>query len=188
MEILATALPGFRHLRAPLIAGYLWLVFLWILIKPDIHKRPTNGVAAAVYDLAKDAGPIWVGLGVGVAVYLVGTVSQALSPMLGHKAVSALWPGLLRRIANMLGHIANTPGRINKMLGDEALALRRRLLRIIADETDPIYPYEDEARRKLDLFRIPRRYVNPEVRRVSGPCFGSTPNSRRPTGRCSSSS
>ena len=67
MQILASALPGFRDLRAPLIAGYLWLMFLWILIKLDIHKRPINGVAAAVYDLVKDAGPIWIGLGVGVA-------------------------------------------------------------------------------------------------------------------------
>jgi hypothetical protein len=57
-------LPGFRDLRAPLTAGYLWLLLLWIVIKPDISKRPTNSVVGSVYDLAKDAGPIWIGLGV----------------------------------------------------------------------------------------------------------------------------
>ena len=33
MQILASALPGFRDLHAPLTAGYLWLVFLWLLLK-----------------------------------------------------------------------------------------------------------------------------------------------------------
>jgi hypothetical protein len=42
------------------------------------------------------------------------------------------------------------------------VGVRTLLLRIIAklDETDPIQPYEYEARRKLDLFRLPRRFVN----------------------------
>ena len=95
MQILASALPGFRDLRAPLIAGYLWLVFLWILIKPDIKTRPPNGAAAAVYDLAKDAGPIWIGLAVGVAAYLIGSVSQALSPMLS-RVLPAAFDGMIR--------------------------------------------------------------------------------------------
>jgi hypothetical protein len=77
VKILASALPGFRDLRAPLIAGYMWLVFLWLLVKPEIATRPANGTTAAMYDLAKHAGPIWIGLGVGVAAYLIGSVSQA---------------------------------------------------------------------------------------------------------------
>lgn len=56
MQILASALPGFRDLRAPLLAGYLWLIFVWILIKPDIRTGPNNAVDTAMYDLAKDAG------------------------------------------------------------------------------------------------------------------------------------
>lgn len=79
MQILASALPGFRDLRAPLTAGYLWLVLLWVVIKPDLATRPTNEIAGAIWDLGKAAGPIWVGLAVGIAAYLVGAVSQALS-------------------------------------------------------------------------------------------------------------
>lgn len=124
MQILASALPGFRDLRAPLIAGYLWLLFLWILVKPDIHKRPTNEVTGAVYDLAKDAGPIWIGLGVGVAAYLIGSVSQALSPVIGHR--------ILPPIAEMAWD------RVR----------RREKLRPIP-EMDLIGPYLDEAERKV---------------------------------------
>jgi hypothetical protein len=137
VQILASALPGFRDLRAPLIAGYLWLIFLWILIKPDIHKQPTNEVTGAVYDLAKEAGPIWIGLGVGVAAYLIGSVSQALSPLIGHKALpefaEAVW-GLV-------------PG-----------PERHKLVPI--PEFNLMQPYLDEAERKVGgAYATPRRKV-----------------------------
>ncbi|MCZ0731869.1 hypothetical protein [Mycolicibacterium iranicum] len=76
MQILASALPGFRDLRAPLTAGYLWLILLWIWLKPDLAVRPSNGIAAAVYDLGNVVGPIWIGLGVSVAAYLIGSITQ----------------------------------------------------------------------------------------------------------------
>lgn len=123
MQILASALPGFRDLRAPLIAGYLWLMFLWILIKPDIHKRPINGVAAAVYDLAKDAGPIWIGLGVGVAAYLIGSVSQALSPVIGDRKLPLIAEMAWDRIPR-LGRSRLVPLREMDLIGqylDEAM-------------------------------------------------------------------
>jgi hypothetical protein len=82
VQILASALPGFRDLRAPLTAGYLWLVLLWIWLKPDLAARPTNEIAGSIYDLGRAAGPIWVGLAVGIAAYLIGAVSQVLSPPL----------------------------------------------------------------------------------------------------------
>lgn len=133
VQLLASALPGFRDLRAPLIAGYLWLMFLWILIKPDLQQRPTNGVAAAVYDLAKDAGPIWIGLGVGVTAYLIGSVSQALSPVIGHRALPVSAEVVWARIPR--------PGR-------------RRLFPL--PEMDLIGPYLDEAERRV-------RGINPQL-------------------------
>lgn len=116
-----------------MIAGYLWLMFLWILIKPDLQQRPTNGVAAAVYDLAKDAGPIWIGLGVGVTAYLIGSVSQALSPVIGHRALPVSAEVVWARIPR--------PGR-------------RRLFPL--PEMDLIGPYLDEAERRV-------RGINPQL-------------------------
>ena len=139
------AFPGFRDLRAPLIAGYLWLIFLWILIKPDIHKRPNNEVAAAVYDLAKDAGPIWIGLGVGVAAYLIGSVSQALSPLIGHKALPEIAEAVWGRVPR--------PGT-GKLVPIPEFNLMQAEL--------------EEAERKVGgAFASPRRKVpNPEYLRV----------------------
>ncbi|MBC9822559.1 hypothetical protein [Terrabacter sp. MAHUQ-38] len=76
MQILANALPGFRDMRAPLTTGYLWLLFTWLLVKPDPSKRPANPTAASVYDLATHVGPLWLGLGAGVVAYFLGAVSQ----------------------------------------------------------------------------------------------------------------
>ncbi|WP_199255881.1 hypothetical protein [Mycolicibacterium mengxianglii] len=81
MQILASALPGFRDLRAPLAAGYLWLLFL-VMLKPEITDRPTNAVAVAIYDLGKSAGPIWVSVGISFGAYLIGSISQTFSTAL----------------------------------------------------------------------------------------------------------
>jgi hypothetical protein len=82
VQILASALPGFRDLRAPLVAGYLWLLLLWIAVRPDLATRPTNHIAPPLYDLGKHVGPIWIGLGLSVSAYLIGSVSQVASSMI----------------------------------------------------------------------------------------------------------
>ena len=79
MQILANALPGFRDLRAPLIAGYMWLILAWLIVKPDVDHRPHDALAAAVYDLVNEVGQFWAAAAVGVAAYLVGVVSQGVS-------------------------------------------------------------------------------------------------------------
>jgi len=64
------------------IAGYLWLVFGWLLVKPNLDKRPDDQLAAALYDLGQDIGRVGVAVAVSVAAYLNGAVSQELSSKL----------------------------------------------------------------------------------------------------------
>src|SRR3954447_24050591 len=88
MQILANALPGFRDMRAPLTAGYMWLVFAWLLLRPNLDRRPSSEVAATLFDLGQDAGRIWVAIAVGTVAYLAGSVSLAVSGLLrGPKVV-----------------------------------------------------------------------------------------------------
>ncbi|MGV0774538.1 hypothetical protein [Mycolicibacterium smegmatis] len=129
MQILASALPGFRDLRAPLTAGYLWLVFLWIWLKPDLTARPTNELAGAVYDLGKAAGPIWVGLAVGIVAYLIGAVSQVLSPAINW-ALDKIWQKLYHHFATRQ---FNSDGSKNKPLPKAFLAYHRDPLDKICD-------------------------------------------------------
>jgi hypothetical protein len=82
MQILASALPGFRDLRAPLTAGYMWLLFVYLLVRPEIGARPANEIGAAVFDLANEVGRVWVAVGVGTAAYLVGAISDGVGAFL----------------------------------------------------------------------------------------------------------
>jgi len=79
VQILANALPGFRDLRGPLIAGYMWLIFAWLIVQPDPDHRPDDSIGGAFYDLANEVGRIWVFVAISVAAYLIGAVSQYLS-------------------------------------------------------------------------------------------------------------
>jgi len=82
MQILASALPGFRDLRAPLVAGYMWLLLAWLWVNPDLNHPPQTGIGATVYDLFNRIGRIWLAVAAGVLAYLVGSISQDLSPAL----------------------------------------------------------------------------------------------------------
>lgn len=79
MQILASALPGFRDLRAPLVAGYMWLLFAWLLLEPNLDVRPHSGPGAAFFDLTHELNRLEIALAVGVAAYLIGSVSQSVS-------------------------------------------------------------------------------------------------------------
>lgn len=82
MQILSNALPGFRDLRGPIVAGYMWLLFAWLLVAPDIDNRPDDKIGAAVYDLAHDVSRVGVAFAVSVAAYLIGSISQEGSRVL----------------------------------------------------------------------------------------------------------
>ncbi|HWM62454.1 MAG TPA: hypothetical protein VNP96_00510 [Solirubrobacterales bacterium] len=82
MQILASALPGFRDLRAPVIAGYMWMLLVWLLVDPNLDRPPENGITGSIYDLMERIGPIWIAIAAGVVAYLSGSVSQEISRIL----------------------------------------------------------------------------------------------------------
>jgi hypothetical protein len=54
----------------------MWLLFAWLLAEPHLHKH-AGGIAGSAYELSQDVGPIWTGIAVGAAAYLVGAISQS---------------------------------------------------------------------------------------------------------------
>lgn len=98
MGLLASALPGFREIRAPLVAGYLWLLLVWIVVAPDVplaHHLETHGLGA-IADLTDLAGPIATAAAVGVLAYVLGMVSRPIATALAELARLALSPTPLR--------------------------------------------------------------------------------------------
>lgn len=144
MQILANALPGFRDMRAPLTAGYLWLLFAWLVVKPDTSTRPANATAAAVYDLATGVGPIWLGLGAGTIAYLLGSVTQIATDY-----VEANYSKEARSRRTMLRELADDPShrylRVAEMPSGEQIAdTYRSIKQILATDEAKASPNYDE--------------------------------------------
>ncbi|MFI0799516.1 hypothetical protein SAMN04489729_8458 [Amycolatopsis lurida] len=78
--MLSSLLPGLRELRAPLAAGYVWLLGLWLALRPGL---PPPGQASGVYrdllDLGTWAGKAAVFAAATFAAYLLGTMSLAVT-------------------------------------------------------------------------------------------------------------
>jgi hypothetical protein len=164
VQILANALPGFRDLRAPIIAGYMWLFFAWLIVQPDVHHRPAGGVGAAAYDLANDMGRVGLVVAVSVAAYLVGAVSESAS-----EGLVWLWRhfATLRASQREIGRVLppdDTPlPRVVLPKGDTALP-----------PVDPMKPGIDPALQQIaSLFErargvledggpLPREYAPPD--------------------------
>ncbi len=71
--MLTSLLPGFRELRAPLAAGGLLLLAVWLLVEPELPDQPT-GILASLDALGGLLGPLATGTAVAFGAYLVGSV------------------------------------------------------------------------------------------------------------------
>jgi hypothetical protein len=79
MAALAGLLPGIRDLRAPLAAGYIWLLGLWIAAESAIPRQDeADGVLGSLYRLAGELSTIGTGVVVSFVAYVVGSLSTSL--------------------------------------------------------------------------------------------------------------
>jgi hypothetical protein len=77
--ILTNLLPGLRELRAPLIAGYLWLIAAWFAAQPFVpEKEPSDGIGASAVALHDIVSFVGTAAASAVAAYLVGSLSEGL--------------------------------------------------------------------------------------------------------------
>jgi len=74
MGFLSTLIPGLREIRAPLIAGYLWLLFAWLLTAPRAPHVGATQPYDRLADLAGSVGPAGLAIAASIAAYLVGTL------------------------------------------------------------------------------------------------------------------
>jgi hypothetical protein len=77
--VLQSILPGLRQLRAPLAAGYIWLLTLWLLLHDTLTSPDGSWLRDRFVELATWAGKPVVLAASAAAAYLVGTLSIALS-------------------------------------------------------------------------------------------------------------
>jgi len=81
--VLTTLLPGLREIRAPLISGYLWLVFFFLACHGFLPTRHSADPSLKpVFDLGQDLSALGIATVSGVAAYLIGSAAQELLKIL----------------------------------------------------------------------------------------------------------
>lgn len=69
------ALPGVREIRSALAGGYLWIVFIWLVLDPVLGESNfKSGPYASAHHLGNEVGPLALGLAITFAAYLIGTL------------------------------------------------------------------------------------------------------------------
>jgi hypothetical protein len=77
--MLSSLLPGFREVRAPLAAGFLWLAALWLLLEPRWARgSDAEGVVGSVNRLMGMLSLVGQGVVLSFAAYIVGSLSVFL--------------------------------------------------------------------------------------------------------------
>jgi hypothetical protein len=91
--VLASILPGLRELRAPLLAGFLWLTCLWLWI--DLPTRAEaderGGPSRALLELGDALGRPGLLAVATFAAYIIGSLSEEVR-RLGTPHAAALFP------------------------------------------------------------------------------------------------
>jgi hypothetical protein len=75
--MLTSLLPGLRDLRAPLAAGYLWLLFAWLLLHDRIEewRADDEGIAADLLSTVDGLGPGGRVVAVSFLAYVIGSLA-----------------------------------------------------------------------------------------------------------------
>jgi tetratricopeptide (TPR) repeat protein len=77
--VLTSLLPGLREIRAPLISGYMWLTFFFLVFHGDFPSSSHPGEALKpLFELGDRLSAFGVATVASVAAYLVGSAAQEL--------------------------------------------------------------------------------------------------------------
>jgi len=90
VNLLSQLVPGFRELRAPLIAGYIWLFLLWLIFGESLPSESSDPVFERAWEAGDAAGKVILGAAFSVIAYLVGSLIQSVTSRLVLSA--RYWP------------------------------------------------------------------------------------------------
>jgi hypothetical protein len=72
--VLSQVLPGLREIRGPLAAGYLWLLFGWLVFNASLKEA--GGPVGELVELGGEVSDATLAVAASFAAYLVGSLSE----------------------------------------------------------------------------------------------------------------
>ncbi|MFD9629902.1 hypothetical protein [Streptomyces violascens] len=83
--MLASLLPGIREIRAPLAAGYIWMITLWVIFSESIPKKNgAQGIWKTAYQLSSMVGVPATLAAITFAAYLFGCLLEIRARSIVH--------------------------------------------------------------------------------------------------------
>jgi DNA-binding PadR family transcriptional regulator len=149
--VLGNVLPGLRELRAPLAAGYLWLVIFWLIWGDKVptkseHKAPPLD---RLYGLEPIVSSFGLAVVASVTAYIVGSIAIDVQTRVGSLVADRV-AGRSRRTLQLTG-----AGRrlLDRWAGQQEVAVRDHFRQafIEADKArQQAYERLDDARTKAE--------------------------------------
>jgi hypothetical protein len=106
VNVLASLLPGLREVRAPLAAGFVWLVALWFLLEPRWPRGDDAGIVGSAARLMDMLNLLGQGVVLSFAAYLLGSFSMFIfsAPLL--RLIQMSGDGVQHRYLSGLSELA----------------------------------------------------------------------------------
>jgi tetratricopeptide (TPR) repeat protein len=147
--LLFNLLPGLREIRAPLISGYLWLVFFFLALHGELPSTDNpDSALKPIFRIGEDLTTAGLVAVTGVVAYLVGSAMQELwklmshlfspaRPLYGEAGIRTSTAGRedvrqavrarMQSVTNLLAQVAVSPGEKGIAEEPEPQAIEREL-------------------------------------------------------------
>ena len=152
--ILTSLLPGIRQLRAPLAAGYFWLLVLWLVLHDlFLDRKQISGLITTVRMIANTIGPVAFAAAITFLAFLLGTIATPLNSGAG-QIYSLIKTRRSRRFARIRSFLPASPipkesGWFHVEAADPYAPLMRQMLNILWSRLRSDEPFLKDMRQRL---------------------------------------
>ena len=129
--MLSNVLPGLREVRAPLTAGYMWLIAAWLLFHSSIPTaaEAQGGPLEPFFDLGGVVSSFGLAVVLSVLAYLIGSLSEGIFQLplrVGARRFGGgpTWELSWRGAWSLVSLVQDRAGRVRGRLEDKGLYLR----------------------------------------------------------------
>jgi hypothetical protein len=113
--MLTSLLPGLRELRAPLAAGYLWLITAWIALASRIPTpEAASGVLKDIYRLGQAVGKPGVIAAVTFTAYIIGILTERMARLAARpiESLSSRFTGIKLGVKSARFRLLSRPDQV----------------------------------------------------------------------------
>jgi hypothetical protein len=130
--MLSNVLPGLREIRAPLTAGYIWLISAWLVFHSSIptEQEARGGPWEPFFDLGGVVSSFGLTVVLSVLAYLIGSLSEGIfrEPMQAGARVfggGPSWDLSWKGVKSLELLVQDRVSRVIDQLADKGLSLRQ---------------------------------------------------------------